>query len=719
MGIAGRLPDHRTRSLKGVLEPSAALAKLLHGSGLRAVGAGDGVWRLEPIAASRRAKRPTASASASSLEDIVVIGTKRDEALSRLANAVTVLRPGAADRLVAPRGIHDLIENGEGAFATNLGPGRDRIFLRGVADSSFNGPTQSTVTLFLDEARVSYATPDPDLRLADIEHVELLRGPQGTLYGAGALGGIVRIVPNRPELGNWSGAAATEASLTAHGGAGGAIEFMVNAPVVEDSLAVRAVGYGERSGGWIDNSGRGRDNVNQVRRYGGRVAARWRFADDWTADAGVAMQWINADDSQYATRGRSRATALAEPHDNDFLAATLTVKGRIGDLDVVSASAYVTHEVESIYDAGAVAPALGLAKPLGFSDLRQLKLGSQEWRISDSAASRPWVAGVTLLSVENAYRGRFLPSGSPAVQALSLHADAAEAALFGEASQPLGGNFKFTLGGRLFHSRVDNEQDAQARRRARKTGVTPSAAISWAPAGQALIWLRYASAIRPGGINPNGDPRLDQFRSDDLKSVELGWRMRADRLTMSGALFGLRWENLQSDIVGGDGFVRTINAGDARNFGVELSSTLDLAPFAIEGHLTVQRGRLYRPSAAANAVGDDNRLPVLPDYAGRMKLSYRTTIGAIDADWFAAAHYIGKARLSFDPGLAKSMGGYWNADAGVTFSLGTWRAAATLSNLFDTRGDSFGFGNPFSIRLLDQHTPIRPRTLGLRIEKNL
>lgn len=715
VGIAGRLPYHRTRSIKGTLEPSAALERLLRGSRLQAVAAGNGVWRLEATAEARRSAAPLASSPA--LDEIIVTGTKRDEQLASLPNAVTVLKPEAADRLISPRGVHDLIEGGEGAFATNLGPGRDRIFLRGVADSSFNGPTQSTVTLFLDEARVSYATPDPDIRLVDIDRVELLRGPQGTLYGAGALGGIVRIVPNKPDLDRWSGAVAAEGSATAHGGAGGALEFMVNAPIVTERLAIRAVGYGEHGAGWIDDNGRNDKNVNQVRRYGGRMAARWQFADRWTADVGIALQWINADDSQYATRGLTRSTALAEPHDNDFMAATLTIKGGIGDFDVASSSAYVAHEVESVYDASSVAPARSLPSPLGFSDLRELKLATQEWRISDPAASRPWVAGIALLTAENTYSGRFLPSGAAAISALSLHDDALEAAVFGEASQPLGKAFKLTLGGRLFTSRVDNEQNGQARRRARESGLTPSAALSWSPGDHALVWLRYASAIRPGGINPDGDPRLDQFRSDDLKSIELGWRMRADRFRMSGALFSLRWENLQSDIVGADGFIRTINAGKARNFGLELSTSLDLAPFAIEGHLTVQRGRLYRPSAAANAIGDDNRLPVLPDYAGRLKLSYHAEIGTVSADWFAAAHYVGTSRLSFDPGLARSMGGYWNADAGVTFSMGEWRAALTVSNLLDGRGNSFGFGNPFSIRLLDQRTPIRPRTVGLRIEK--
>ncbi|ARR52200.1 TonB-dependent receptor [Rhizorhabdus wittichii DC-6] len=715
VGMAGAIPRHRTRPISGTIEPAAALERLLRGSGLRAVRAA-GLWRLERL--PREVTRSGFVGPTEAIEDIIVTGTKRDENLASVPIAVSLMRPGIADRLLYGRGLHDMIETGEGAFATNLGPGRDRIFLRGVADSAFNGPTQSTVSLLLDDARVSYATPDPDLRLVDIDHVELLRGPQGTLYGTGALGGIIRIVPNKPDLADGSGFAAIDAGVTRHGAASGAIEGGINVPLVRDRLAIRMVGYAERIGGWIDDAGRGERNVNRTARYGGRLALRWQATPDWMVDLGGAIQGINSDDSQYAARGLVRSTALAEPHDNDFVALTATVRGVVGAFDFVSASAFVHHEVESVFDAGAVAAARGLPAPLGFSDMRRLRLGTQEWRLSDPAATRPWVLGLALLKADNIYLGRFFAPGGGALQDISLHDDAIEAALFGEASQPLGGALTATLGLRGFYSKVDNEQQGQTRRRARKAGVTPSATLSWAPRDGALAWLRYASAIRPGGLNPDGAPDLADFRSDDLKSVELGWRLLLwRRVRLNGTLFGLRWENIQSDSIGTDGLVRTINAGKGRNIGLELGGSVDLSPWSIDAHLTVQHARLYAPSAAANAAGDDNRLPVLPDRAGRVKIGYDRVIAGIPAGLFVAARYMGKARLSFDPGLARSMGGYWTADAGLVVAPADWRVALTVSNLFDGRGDSFGFGNPFSLRQFDQHTPVRPRTVSIRIER--
>jgi len=718
VGLAGRLPNVATPAVRGTIEPEEALRRLLKASGLRAVRVGPTIWRLEPAAVVSRPDRPLPVDEAP--QDIVVTATKRDERLGDIPVAISLLRADMLADLAGSRGLHEGLGFTEGAFATNLGPGRDRIFLRGVADSAFNGTTQSTVNLYLDDARVSYATPDPDLRLIDIARVELLRGPQGTLYGSGALGGIVRIIPNKPALDQWSGMAALEASTVAHGGLGGAIETVINAPIIRDRLAIRVAGYADQTGGWIDDPGRAGKDVNRGRRIGGRAALGWQLGEGWRADIGVNGQWLNVRDSQYAFRRLERTTALAEPHDNDFLAATGTLRGKLGALDLISSTAYVTHEFSSRYDASTQAASVGLPGPLGFEDLRLLRLATQELRLSDPLARRPWVAGVTWLQAENTVRESFLPPGGAAHRVVSQHDGSLEAALFGEVTQTFGETWSGTLGARFYHARSDNEQNGQLRRRARQTGVTPSLTLSWHPHDRGVVWLRYASAVRPGGLNPTGDPAAKAFRSDDLKSLELGWRLALadNHVRVSGTLFGLRWENVQSDVLGMDNLVRTINAGTARNIGAELSGGLHWAPFALEANLTVQHGRLYRPSAATNALGDDNRLPVLPDYAGGVKLSVDQSAGSLQLRWFGAARYTGSARLSFDPALGRRMGDYWLADAGVEASSGSWKAGLTISNLMDQREDSFSFGNPFTLRTIDQRTPVQPRTVTLRIKKN-
>lgn len=703
------------------MEPGTALRRLLKGSGLNAVPVGPNMWRLEhAVVRAPTVPRPfpPTNPAVGKMDDIIVTARRRDELLRETPTAINVMRPDLAEGLAAPRGVHDLLAFSEGAFTTNLGPGRDRIFLRGVADSAFNGSTQSTVNLFLDEARVSYATPDPDLRMVDIDRIEVLRGPQGTLYGSGALGGIVRIVANKPDLRHWSGMAAMETAKVAHGGFGGAVETVINAPILSDRLALRVAAYADQGGGWIDDIGRGKQDVNRSRRVGARATLGWRFADDWRADVGLTAQWLNVRDSQYVFRHLERSTALSEPHDNDFLAATATVKGKIGAVDLLSATAYVTHEFSSVFDATSQASARGLTAPLAFKDMRLLRLVTQEIQLSDSAAKRPWIVGATLLQAANTLKDSFLPSGSPALEVTAQHNDSLEVALFGEATQKLGGKWSAALGARAYIARVDNEQGGQARRRASKSGLTPSFTLSWRPDEQAMLWVRYAGAVRPGGINPDGDPQSQSFRSDDLKSVELGWRLAlaGGQVRLNGSLFGLRWKNVQSDILGADSLVRTINAGRAGNFGAELSGEWRIEPFTVETSLTVQHGRLDRPSPAASAPGDDNRLPVLPDYSGGLKLTYARLFDDLQFRAFASVRYTGAARLSFDPSLDRPMGDFWIGDIGADIVRGRWKAGVTVANILDQRDDSFGFGNPFTLRSVEQRTPFQPRTVSLRVE---
>ncbi len=125
---------------------------------------------------------------------------KRQQALDEIPMSLVVVTPEGTAPGGVGAGSRELGLSVEGIAVTNLGPGRNREFIRGVADSPFSGVSQSTVAVQLDEARVIFDAPDPDLRLVDIERVEILKGPQGPLYGSGALGGIYHLVTRKPQL---------------------------------------------------------------------------------------------------------------------------------------------------------------------------------------------------------------------------------------------------------------------------------------------------------------------------------------------------------------------------------------------------------------------------------------------------------------------------------------------------------------------------------------
>jgi iron complex outermembrane recepter protein len=165
-----------------------------------------------------------------------------------------------------------ILEKLPSVSSTHAGAGRNKLFIRGIADSGFTGPTQATVGQYFGEMRVNYNAPDPDLRLYDIKSVEVLEGPQGTLYGAGSLGGIIRANPNSPNLSQSEAYTSYALARAAKGDESVDGHMVVNVPLALDKIAARIVAYGAREGGYVDDIGRGLKDVNGIDIVGGRGA---------------------------------------------------------------------------------------------------------------------------------------------------------------------------------------------------------------------------------------------------------------------------------------------------------------------------------------------------------------------------------------------------------------------------------------------------------------
>jgi outer membrane receptor protein involved in Fe transport len=343
---------------------------------------------------------------------------------------------------------------------------------------------------------------------------------------------------------------------------------------------------------------------------------------------------------------------------------------------------------------------------------------SQEIRLSNSSIHNPWLVGFSLLNADNIDRETFQRSDAPIIVARDQHDRAFEGALFGEATVPIRPHLRFTGGIRAFVADTHNLSDQTEKRSETKLGATPSLTLAWAPSSDRLVWLRYASAIRPGGLNAASPTPKEDFASDQLQNLEIGWRLSlaGNTLSLTGAIFATRWTNLQSDVLSSDGLTQTINAGTANNVGTELSAKWRHKILSIEGGMTIQHARLE--SSAAVDRSNDRRLPVVPDISGHMRATVHGEVGRLDGSAFVDLRYFGSARLSFDPLLGRSMGNYAALTVGFGIGRDRWRADLGIGNVLDGRGNSFGFGNPFSIRLLDQRTPIQPRTITLRVERS-
>ncbi len=281
--------------------------------------------------------------------------------------------------------------------ATNLGRGRNKIYVRGIADSSFNGPTQATVGQYLGDVRLSYNAPDPDLNLYDLDRVEVLAGPQGTLYGAGSIGGIVRLVPNGPDSGSVYASASLGVSSTRFGGVGGDVAAMVNLPPAQGRTGLWAVLSGAREARYLDNPSRKRRDINSGHNFGQRLI--WRIDDvgGWTIDVGGVYQRIRADDGQYLLRGEpplERRNSLSQPFRNEYRLAYVTARRPMGRGELVSTSSVARQDLSTVFDATGSAAG---APPRRFEEQNDITFWSHETRLSGGGAKTPWVAGVAAI----------------------------------------------------------------------------------------------------------------------------------------------------------------------------------------------------------------------------------------------------------------------------------------------------------------------------------
>ncbi|MGZ6038430.1 MAG: TonB-dependent receptor [Phenylobacterium sp.] len=728
-----------SRAVSGAMTPAQALGALLPGGcGFDALDAKS--FRIvgrPALALAPPALRPDAEiAPAPRLADLVVTAEKRPELLTRSASAVSVLSAADVDAL-GGQTFDEVAAQVVGVAVTNLGSGRNKIFVRGLSDGSFTGKTQSTVGLYLDEVPITYNAPDPDLRLADIDRVEVLRGPQGTLYGSGSMGGIVRIVTARPDVTGYAGAVSAEGMLTQHGQPSSGAEGMVNVPLADGRAAIRAVAYSDEHGGYIDNPVLGLRDVNFSRRLGGRVAGLADLPDGWTLEAGVAHQKITTADSQY-TQGLdgplTRDAAAREPHHNDFteFGVSASHAGDIADLKI--SSAYIDHSLDTRYDATGAFRAVGGLRVQAFDEDKHIKLFATEGLLTSNAPGPlRWLVG-GFVSYTDEMDAAFLVGLDPVIsQAIYRRRDElSEGAVYGEAAYDVTARITATLGGRWFATRVDTKAGdfdiAQApvapiHEKLTDQGVAPKARISFAATPDAVIYAQVQEGYRAGGFNipPAAGGSLTpetvapQFRPDHLWSYELGAGLALfdHRLNLRGAVFHADWYGLQTDQRLASGLPMTVNIGDGSNTGVEAE-----AIWRPDAHLQVRANLLVEDPQITRAADvfparRDIGLPGVPYDMGAADVRYRWRIGAYEAEASAQVSYVGRSYLTFDGGLGNAMGGYASGRVAVGLSGQAWKMTAYADNVADERGNTFAYGNPFSRARATQATPLRPRTVGM------
>ena len=359
---------------------------------------GPGTWRKKPLAAAisaaiSAAVATTGGAAAAEIETVVVTATKREES----AQDVTVSVQAVTGDTVRELGIETFDEYAEylpNVVSGGNGPGKREIYIRGSATEQ-SGVTVAAaqgsapgVALYVDEQPVSFGGRNLDVFAADLERIEVLSGPQGTLFGASSQSGNLRLITRKPEHGKFDAGFNTRFATTADGANSAGADGFVNLPL-STALALRVVVYGDGQGGWVDNipatftpSGEvvdrnnvagygplltGADNIESARNdaivqndwneatyRGGRFGLAYAIDENWDALVQHSHQTLEGEGSFVVDTSldQDHASARFSPEYNrdSFGLTTWTLTGRIANLDVIYTGGSLNRDVDSIID---------------------------------------------------------------------------------------------------------------------------------------------------------------------------------------------------------------------------------------------------------------------------------------------------------------------------------------------------------------------------------
>ena len=674
------------------------------------------------------------------LAPLIINAGKRPARLGSLPGGVSVISsPQLQDTGVGETA--SVARQTAGFITTNLGAARNKILLRGLSDGTFTGRTQSTVGTYLDDVPVNYNAPDPDLRLIDVDRVEVLRGPQGALYGGGSLSGIYRIVTRAPELSTYSATIGSTIASTQSGSNSYRVEGVINAPIGQKS-AMRAAAYHDIDGGYLDDVNLRLSNVDKTTRRGGRAA--WRLdLGDWQLKLGAALQSVSSKDTQYVTLspgGPRRANQVRETHRNRLAETSLKISGSGDWGQLESVTGYVTHRYASRYDATlALTEFAETAVELGlYDESARVRMAVQDliYTAPEIGRLRFMVGGFLATSIEEGdadLRARVV-SVTRSYYDEDRKDRLNEYALYGEATYDLGAGWKVAVGGRSFKTTVHtrsyvtapypgNSRDLD--REASFSGFSPKVSVQRDLSGGGLVYALSSEGYRAGGFNSGGLTTPSEarrtFRPDHLRNYEIGATLNPfhGRVNLRAALFYDDWRDIQTDQYFGSGLSYTANIGDGRNRGLEMEAAWRATP-----HLTVSGNALFNEPkltriAPGYGITDSASLPGVPDVSFGSLITYQRPLTAATTLMLTAeTGYIGESRLTFDPRYSPSMGGYYTGKLSAQLMTDRWRAALFVSNPWNSASDTFAYGNPFSFGQVRQVTPQRPRTWSLALTAN-
>ncbi len=669
------------------------------------------------------------------LDEIVVTAQKRSQRLQDVPLSISAL---TAEQ-ITKRGFDEFTDYARsvpGLSFVDRGAGRNKITLRGVS-TGVDQNHQSPVGIYIDETPVSYPNNEPDLRLYDVERVEVLRGPQGTLYGAGSMGGTIRIITAKPRLDGVEGSASGLLSTTRHGSENVALNAMVNVPLAVDKVAVRAVGYYRNESGFVDNAQLGKKNVNDNETFGARLSMKLAPTENFDATLTAMIQRTDLGGTQEidpTLPGLTQNRAVDELRSDDLNLFGAVLHLDLGWADLTSSSSYLDRKINDNRDVTAF---LGVPVPVWLNNIVPDKTFAQEVRLaSPSGGKVEWIAGVFYSHKKSSlyqlafHGGLFgLPTTTPLLDSDIIN-KVEQFAGFGEVSVNVTETLKVTGGLRAFHvkERFSKESDgliaggySADSGKSSESKINPKVNISWKATPDVMLYAQAAQGFRVGGPNTtvpvlDGVAAPSSFDSDSLWNYEIGAKtsLLGGRGMFNVSLFYIDWTDIQVTVTRPDGFSYIANGDKAKSKGAEAEFSIRPVDGLELGATLAYTDAYLAADSQSGAGAKGDPVPAVPHWSGDIYGRYDLPISAT---WSAFVQgnvqFVGRSYNGFRSGAADVQHGYELANLKLGVETEGVNVNLFVNNLFDKRAELY-----IDTTLSDQRVNVnRPRTIGINVSK--
>ena len=709
--------------------------------------------------------------------DIVVTATRRNQRIQDVPLSVTAF----SQKELTAKGIvgyEGLARETPGIVLNRPSANFNNFTARGIATNGYGAGLQSTVAVYIDELPISTIgnTTVLDTNLYDVERVEFLRGPQGTLFGSGSLSGALRILTKNPDLTKVTASGLVDMGFTGSDSLRQRYNGMVNVPIVDGKVALRVVGFYRNEEGYLDNLGTGKHNSNTLVDWGGRAVLLIKPNDRLSIKLLGSYENSNPKDSSLTSPSLGREKRISDQPDlftGKLLTGNATIEYQFDGARLISSSTYSTFDQKFNVD---LANTFAGTLPFGLDASGYMKTFVEETRIiSDPGGDFDWVVGGFYLTRRNDVDFNYRTS--PALlttifgpnaglgeyyQRLNSYSRQHELAGFGELTYRF--SEKLWVTGGLRYGRVDAQSFNEAGGylasffgtlfagapptitpypaaeglKVSASRLTYKVSASWKPMDSLTTYATLSTGFRTPVVNAAaGRPSVINVAdiiipfgasSDNLKNYEVGAKGRFldGKLTANLALYLIDWRNIQVQANRTSDAVQfATNIGGARSKGIEL----ELLAYPVTG-LTIgvngslndaKVNKLSAEEAAISGAVKGTRLSA-PHFQGSIYVNYAWDLTpSATANIALSAQHVSSfpsefPRVPGQPNVIKTTYGYTdnfnNVNATVGVQLNRLSLAAYVENIFDDHSVTYRHPEAF---LASRVGTLRPRTAGVRV----